>query len=279
VLKSLHPNSPLQIPFWGILIFIFFVGMSAYSEGCRSKKITTTAAKPATSAKSPEFLLKTLQSGKSVKVASLTAKTAILASGDRGNISATANIIWLKDSVLWINVKKFGIEAARALITRDSVFVLNRLEKTYSAAGLNALQQQYSLPGGFALLQDFLLGNAWFFPDIRLTSGIQDSLHHLYGENRDYGAEYFIEEGSYRLRRENFLQRMDNRQVLFSFQDFRTMPEYPWFAFRRSLMADSPETGKVQVDMEFENVTFNSDPAPVYKFEIPAHYRRVEGGK
>ena len=39
---------------------------------------------------------------------------------DGSTVSATANLIWLRDSVVWINVKKFGIEGARALLTPDA---------------------------------------------------------------------------------------------------------------------------------------------------------------
>lgn len=269
----MYRNTSAPASLWGIMTLILLIGMSAHSGGCRRKK-EEEPSKTATSLRTPDFLLKSLQSGKMEKAHSLTAKTSISASGDGGSISATANIIWLKDSVLWINVKKFGIEAARALITRDSIFVLNRLERTYTATDLSSLQRQYSLPGGFDLLQAFLLGYPWFFEDIRLQSDIQDSLHRLHGENQEYGVEYFVEEGSFKLRREGFSQKMASRQVSFLFDDLRVVPELFRFPFKRSLTAVSPETGRVQVDMEVETATFNSDPAPAYKFEVPSHYKR-----
>ena len=38
----------------------------------------------------------------------------------------TANIRIRKDSIIWLNVKKLSVEAFRILVTRDSVYIINR---------------------------------------------------------------------------------------------------------------------------------------------------------
>jgi hypothetical protein len=262
--------SALAPYFWGFLLLA--VGLSAHSDGCgragRSKQAGT-----AVKVRTPEYLLKKMAARDVSQLRAMTARADLSASGDGGQINASANIIWLKDSVVWVNVKKFGLEAARALITPDSVFVLNRLEKTCSISDLKSLQDKYSLPGDFALIQGFITGSPWFFRDIALQSDIQDSLHHLYGQNALYSAAYFIEEGSYSLRRSHFAQLQGAREVLFGFDGFKDMPETAQFPLLRTLLATSPETGKIAVEITLKEVAFNT--APKYKFEIPGHYTIV----
>src|SRR5690606_1391550 len=130
-------------------------------------------ALPATEVRSAGFLVEKLKNRDVSGIKTLTARAEIFAEGEGRSVAANANIIWIRDSVLWVNVKKLGVEAARALVTKDSIYLINRLDKTYSIKGLESLQKQYSLPAGFALLQDAVLASAWFFPDIDLQSDIK----------------------------------------------------------------------------------------------------------
>lgn len=67
-----------------------------------------------------------------------------------------------KDSIVWMSVTAtMGVEVLRAKISNDSVWVLNRMEKTYLAEPMDSLAQQlgeyriYRLPmAQFALLNN-----------------------------------------------------------------------------------------------------------------------------
>lgn len=64
-----------------------------------------------------------------------------------------------RDSVVWLNISPgLGISAVRAIITRDSVKVLNFIEKYYSAYGIAELQKQTGIRLGLAELQHMLAG-------------------------------------------------------------------------------------------------------------------------
>jgi hypothetical protein len=57
-----------------------------------------------------------------------------------------ANVRMYKDSAIWISVNAIlGIEAIRLLVTKDSVKLVNKLEKTYAARGISFLQEATSL--------------------------------------------------------------------------------------------------------------------------------------
>lgn len=257
---------------WALFLLVF---TSAQHSGCSKRSLSGgSAARPATSVRSSDFLVKQLQ-GKSLdEVKSLTARARIYAEGDGMAVEANANLVWIRDSVLWLNVKKLGIEAVRALITRDSVIVLNRLQKTYMAQDMNVLQRQYSLPEGFPLLQNLVLASAWLAPDMLLQADIKDSLHRLTGANHQYAIDYRIEEGSYHLRRETFIQQRDARMLTLEFDEFKKLPGAGTFPYLRRIEAFSPDNGPVNLQITFTDVEVNT-PA-TYRFEIPAHYTKSE---
>ncbi len=65
-----------------------------------------------------------------------------------------------KDSVIWISITPLlGIEAARIMITRDSVFMLDRLHKTYYKNNIENINEVLKIDVNFTLLQNILLAN------------------------------------------------------------------------------------------------------------------------
>lgn len=257
---------------YSVLLLLLFC-LSAKDSGCRRREPAKPAA-PATQTRPADFLLRKLNSRDLSGIKALSARAQIYAEGGGQSVSANANIIWIRDSILWVNIRKLGIEAARALITKDSIFLINRLDKTYSARGLESLQKQYSLPEGFPLLQQVVLASAWFFPDILLQSDIRDELHRLSGANGSHGVEYRLEEGSFALRTETFVQPKDARTLTLGFGDYKKLPGAGLFPYLRSIEAYSPETGAVRLELELSDIDIESPKN--YRFEIPGHYEKIE---
>ena len=256
-----------------LVVASLLLGLSAKESGCGHKG-AAEPAQPATTVQASDFLMQKLKNHDVSGIQTLSARAEIFAEGQGQSVAANANIIWIRDSILWLNVKKLGVEAARALVTKDSVYLINRLDQTYSVKGLESLQRQYSLPGGFPLLQDVVLASAWFFPDISLQSDIKDDLHRLSGSNEQSGADYRLEEGSYVLRSESFVQQRDARIITLGFDQYKRLTGAGVFPYLRSIEAYSPESGALRLQLELSDVEVNVPKN--YRFEIPDHYERIE---
>ena len=143
---------------------IFLLSLSIFlllSSSCKSTKRGATAKLKQRSA--PWLVKKTNQSR--VEADWLDAKAKIDFRSDDFSIVATAYIRMKKDSVIWMVGKKFGVEGVRALVTTDSVYVLDRLNKEYRAEGISYLQLRFNLSMSYYDLQDILLGNAILLTD------------------------------------------------------------------------------------------------------------------
>src|SRR5205814_7653414 len=82
---------------------------------------------------------------------------------DDKKYNVTAFLRMLKDSIIWIDIHAFlGIEALKARITRDSVRILDKQNKLYTARSIEYLRDVSRLPVDLATLQDLLIGNAVF---------------------------------------------------------------------------------------------------------------------
>ncbi|MBK8845851.1 MAG: DUF4292 domain-containing protein [Bacteroidetes bacterium] len=79
---------------------------------------------------------------------------------DSGEQEFNANIRVLQDSAIWISINAIlGIEVARVLITRDSLFLIDRLNKLYSKADYAMLNDLLRLRVDFNTMQNMLTGN------------------------------------------------------------------------------------------------------------------------
>jgi hypothetical protein len=76
--------------------------------------------------------------------------------------SGLVQIRMRKDSLIWFNVTKVGIEGLRGLITRDSLFIWDRINSSYSKLSFDSLSRQLHIPLHFGFLQAILLGNIPF---------------------------------------------------------------------------------------------------------------------
>lgn len=85
--------------------------------------------------------------------------------GKQPNITAYVRMV--KDSAIWISgyATVFNIEAFRALIKKDSVYVIDKINKEVTMRSIDYLQEVSEIPFDFGTLQDLLVGNLIFFSD------------------------------------------------------------------------------------------------------------------
>lgn len=98
----------------------------------------------------------------------LTANMDIQAEGNGMNFDDLSGQLRMrKDSLVWLSVTaSMGIEVARVKVSTDSVWILNRLEKTYLAEPMENVAQYLGIPLSLTLLQTLLLDNNEGLPPV-----------------------------------------------------------------------------------------------------------------
>lgn len=227
----------------------------------------------------PSFLLEELNQNR--KTAEwLSTKALIQYKDDNQRIKITSNIRIRKDSVIWLNVKKLGIEAARIQITPDSIIILDRLNKTYLAKDFDYVGQQFSFPQAiadkldFRALQDLFLGNPILIPVQKFESSISDGYYQLEGQYEHIDAQYLIEGQDYELASSYFVDHEDGKSIYFQFSDYRAIDNQREFSYFRNIDLTSPQTGLVEMALQLSKVEF--DVPKTIRFEIPSRYTEME---
>jgi len=109
--------------------------------------------------KGAEFLFQQLKNNE-FKFNWLTIKFSATVTFNKKENSFSGIVRMRRDSAIWISISPaLGIEAARILITTDSVKMLNRLETTYFERDLKYISNALNTYFDFDMLQSLLIGN------------------------------------------------------------------------------------------------------------------------
>lgn len=130
-------------------IAILFIFASLLLASCASRKKTVQPQQP----QSFEWL---------------TANMTIQAEGN-GMVynDLSGQLRMRKDSLVWLNVTAtMGVEVLRAKVSNDSIWIVNRMEKTYLAEPLDSVSAQLGMPLSLPLVQTLLLDNNQDLPPI-----------------------------------------------------------------------------------------------------------------
>ncbi len=220
---------------------------------CKSKKIAT-----GTKTEVVENTAKSLQNlmiRNQVSADWLSAKLRLNLKSEQLTIGLSGNLRLEKDKAIWINVKKFGIEAARVLIEPDSIFVIDRFGGNNIAEDLSYVQRKMNFPANFQMLQALVLGNPVFFTnDLEMKSDSTGLV--LFSESSTPKSHYVLDESNYALRQMSFRESAPPRLMAVELSDYQLIGDRN-FSHTRVIDADSKDSGKVNLKIQMSSVEFD----------------------
>ncbi len=249
------------------LLLLLLVTLSLLS--CKSlRRVQSTHLTP----KSNAFLMQHLLESQ-VHANWFAGKAKITYADEYNRESFSTNIRIRKDSIIWMNFKKFSLEGARVLIRPDSIFVIDRINGQYAAKSFEYAQREYNLPVGFQGLQAILLGNPVFFSSE--TTASVDSTYYLLSQKTDrLEARYWLGGTDLLLHRFFYNDFRNSRSMDLLSSDYRKLAGKQSFSYVRRFNLNGPDRRLTQVNIEFSKVEINV-PQKI-EFEIPAHYERMD---
>jgi hypothetical protein len=250
------------------LTIFAILGLTVLS-GCSSLKRTTGASSGMTT----DRLLKQMARQR-LNPEWFEGKTRIKYADDYMSMSASATLIMQRDELVWLSVRKLGFEVARAKVTQDSVYVLDRINNEYTVESLGYLSESYGLPAGLTELQDFILGNAVFLETEGLDVVPMGATYRLSGEQAGQAAEYLVGAEDYRLRKLAFKAKDSDQEASALYDDYQEVGGDRFFSYLRNLTLESEYSGASEVELKFTKVEF--DTPKEIRFSIPSRYTRAK---
>ena len=189
------------------------------------------------------------------------------------SVGATASIKMQKDQAIWMSVKKFGFEIARAMITPDSLFILDRFNKEYAAEPISYIADKYNLPGDLTTLQQMLLGNPVFLTQASPKALAEGEQLRWSAQGSTARNDFWFSLPNYLLERMQVEQPNQQRSLAIELQNYQDAGANREFSYLRKIAVDSRETGKADIEIEFTKVELNV-PTDI-NFSVPPRYQKV----
>lgn len=180
-----------------------------------------------------------------------------------------------RDSAIWLSGSLLGIEGVRALLTPDSVRVVNRLQKTYFAGDYAYLSQLLNVPVTYRQMQDILLGDYQVAPKGALpvvkTEGDNQAVTY---PQAPLILEQLVSTVTGRLQQLKVSESAAQRSLTVGYADFQkpTGTELP-FAFTTNVLGQQGGAESTSATLNYQKVEVGSGHLN-FPFSIPKGYAK-----
>ncbi|MFT3680488.1 MAG: DUF4292 domain-containing protein [Ferruginibacter sp.] len=192
------------------------------------------------------------------------------AKGKQPNI--TVYVRMFKDSLIWMSgyATVFNIEAFRVLINKDSVYVVDKINKEVQMRSIDYLQEVTQIPFDFKTLQDLLVGNPVFFSDSVVSYKETESKIVLATLGKSFKHLLTLNKSDRNILHSK-LDDVDinrNRTADITYSDFENNNGLVFSTFREITVS---EKNKLDIQLKYKQYEFNKDLQVV--FSIPKNYK------
>ena len=191
------------------------------------------------------------------------------------NQSANFNLRVRRDSAIWLSGSLLGIEGVRALLTPDSVRIVNRLEKTYFVGSYSYLSQLLGVPVAYKQVQAILLGD--YLPPPTGTRPTVQAEADNQAVRYPLAAlllEQLLSQSTGRVQQLKISEANAPRSLTVSYADFQTPPgaDLP-LAFTVSVVGQQSGAPTTSATLNFNRVEVGSARLE-FPFNVPKGYER-----
>ena len=192
--------------------------------------------------------------------------------GRQPNITAYVRVF--KDSLIWISgyATVFNIEAFRVLIRKDSVFVLDKINKEVQMRSIDYLQDVTQIPFDFTTLQDLLVGNPIFFNDSVVYYKETESKILVATIGTYFKHLLTLDKNDHHNILHSKLDDIDinrNRTADITYAEFENNNGFIFSTYREITVS---EKNKLDIQLKFKQYEFNKELQ--ISFSIPKNYKR-----
>lgn len=249
--------------------FLFFAALVLFVISCNTQK-HLSVPKDYITAFTKEEIYDNIFHPDTVNWFSAKAKIKI-----KNNHSSQKALMYLRmksDSAIWLVFKKLSVEAARALVTKDSLNIIYRLDKTYQSEHLDSIQNVYGFNSDYSFMQDFILARV---PAVDTTKLWKEKEHSETYEFRsmfdDKVIDFTYQKQDGLLSSGKFYDRF-NLDGNWEYSDYRIVQGHK-IPFQRKFQVNFDADN--YLDLEINFIEIDVEKAHNLKFEIPDHYSRI----
>ena len=247
--------------------------------GCARKVVPTVSTTgPGTSTPVMEPALPTVQAQNTAfDFLSIKGKAQVTLKGNKQGANLSVRV--RRDSIIWVSAGLAGFEGVRAVLTRDSVHVVNRLEKTYFSGGYDYLSKLLNVPVSFAQMQTLMLGDYLPAPTgTTPTVATEEAARQRVSYNlSSVLVEHLLQAGNTgRVQQLRLSDAAAKRNLTVDYTDFQPLDAQLPLPFAHALFVQAQQqlAGAVTAAINYNKVEV-SRARLSFPFAVPKGYRRL----
>ncbi|MBE9483275.1 MAG: DUF4292 domain-containing protein [Bacteroidetes bacterium] len=192
-----------------------------------------------------------------------------------------------KDSIIWLSFSPaLGIEMARLKITNDSVFFMNRINKTYLRGDYRFINDYLKTNIDFDILQSFIIGNDFqFYEKSKFKASVDGQEYRLSTAQRsklkkfvkkdETDAKAFIQNiwlnpENFKITRVNIKEITNDKKLDAYYSNFK---DHEGQLFPFDILFEITADEKITVKVDYSRIRL--DEPLTFPFSIPSKYERI----
>ncbi|WP_460671429.1 DUF4292 domain-containing protein [Larkinella ripae] len=208
----------------------------------------------------------------------LTAKSKVSFKSKEQDINnANVNLRIDKDSLIWLSVSGVGVEVARALITADSVVIMDRIHREYSVYDYASLSQRFNFNLTFGLIQSLLIGNLPLPQEPAQRVKNEKDFLLLRQHEGKVLVDNYIGEQNRKLKKLLVVEQPTKNSLSLDYEDFTVLNNF-LFPYTSLVTVDYKSKNDGQPYQTVLRIRHNkvelTDKNPGFPFSIPPKYQR-----
>lgn len=244
-----------------------------------TKKDTTVVVvvpevdRKADSTKYIQQVFQSIQGNRINNFRSMTARVKVDYKGSDGKkLDFTANIRVQKDSAIWIIVNTIVGEALRAMVTRDSVKVLYKMDKMVQLRSIEYLKEVTKIPISYYEMQDLLLGNPIYLDSNIVSYKNEEKTISMMSVGSLFKHFLTVFKNDYALQH----SKLDDVDVIrartcdITYGDYEVKNGFNFAKYRKIVVS---EKSKLEIELQFKQFDFINEQLS-FPFPIPKNYKR-----
>jgi len=181
------------------------------------------------------------------------------------------NIRMLKDSLVWISAGLFGMEGVRVLINKDSMVVLNKLEKKYMVYKNDVISGFSDVPLTVSQIQNLILAHPVYALKLYEITRNNDLALAIQYQQEKFITSHLYKKQYYTIDTTSINDRTSRNYAMARYQDYSVVNGHN-FPLTANLTA-SNGAKLIQIEMKFQDTDFET--ALSFPFSIPSSYEKT----
>jgi hypothetical protein len=181
-----------------------------------------------------------------------------------------------KDSIIWLSISKVGVEGARSLITKDSIYVVDKLKNEYTVYDFETLSEKFNFNITFDFIQAAILGNLPLSQKKDKAKLIREKGQYLLRQNENsVTIDNYINSENMKLKKLFMVEQPSNNSLTLDYEDFKVLNSFlfPYSSLLSLQYTSSEGYYNTSVAIQHQKVEL-SDKELKFPFNIPQKYDR-----